>query len=120
MSTIIIILVIVMASAFIIGWFLRNRRFLASAECKHCVICPLRSAQRKRSISWHCLLLHMNSHGMPLKLTCLNDRLYWIKFYKRCKSHDDRKQMQRLRKTCNWSIMVTCCMFVVVFVLNGF
>ena len=72
------------------------------------------------SISWHCLLLKMNSHGMPLKLTCLNDRLYWIKYYKRCKSHEDRKQMQRLRKTCNWCIVVTCCMFVVVFVLNGF
>ena len=28
--------------------FLRNSRFLASAKCKHCEICPLRAAYRKR------------------------------------------------------------------------
>lgn len=72
------------------------------------------------SISWHCLLLQMNAHGMPLRLTCLNDRLFWIKYYKRCKNHEDRKEMQILRKICNWSIAVSCCMFVVVFFLNMF
>ncbi len=91
MGTIIMILVIVMVLAFTIG-----------------------------SISWHCLLLQMNAHGMPLRLTCLNDRLFWIKYYKRCKNHEDRKEMQILRKTCNWSIAVSCCMFVVVFFLNMF